>query len=113
MRDTGCLDHWEKMYSSKINKCTAPVVKNGADSISQRRHKLSLQDFSGPFLLLFAGVIIAFLTFLVTKCYFQEISCVSSLQVLSCSENVMEKRIALRKNRVHVKELCKSSRPNR
>ena len=102
MRDTGCLDHWEKMYTSKINKCTAPVVKNGADSIIRRRHKLSLQDFSGPFLLLFAGVAIAFLTFIVTKCYFQEINCASLFPISSFSKTMIHKRIIPHKNQVGV-----------
>ena len=60
MRDTGCLDYWEKQYNSRINKCTAPV--NPAD---RRRHRLFLLDMSGAFLLLGIGLTASLIAFIV------------------------------------------------
>ena len=62
MRDTGCLDHWEKQYNSRINKCTAPVNPAAAD---RRRHRLSLLDMSGAFLLLGIGLTASLIAFIV------------------------------------------------
>lgn len=64
MRDTGCLDHWQKTYSSRINKCTAPAVNYGVGSVGQKRHRLSLADLSGLFLLLLIGLTISGFIFL-------------------------------------------------
>ena len=60
MRDTGCLNYWEKQYNSRINKCTAPV-----STASKRRHRLNLADMSGAFLLLGIGVTASLIAFIV------------------------------------------------
>lgn len=60
MRDTGCLNHWEKQYNSRINKCTAPVSAK-----SKRRHRLNLSDMSGAFLVLGIGATAALIAFIV------------------------------------------------
>lgn len=60
MRDTGCLTYWRRVYVTKYNKCTD---KKGARR-NTKQPKLSVPDFYGAFLLLFAGCFLATLAYL-------------------------------------------------
>ncbi len=67
LREVGLLNHWERAYWPRKNRCSEPLINSRPKHIST---KLTLDALSSAFLLLACGLLLSFLVFLIEKYLF-------------------------------------------
>jgi len=72
LAETGLVNYWINRITPKNEYCNAKTLKIISNDINEDQRKiLSLNDLSGPFVLLIAGILLSMLVFLLEKiCYY-------------------------------------------
>jgi hypothetical protein len=64
LRENGLLQHWEKKYYPKLNKCADGAYKM---KTKNKNHRISLKNLAGAMVALLVGITLASFSFLIEK----------------------------------------------
>ena len=70
LAETGLVNYWVKRITPKNEYCDAKTLKVISNDLGDQRKILSLNDLSGPFVLLITGILLSMFVFLLEKIYY-------------------------------------------